>query len=73
MALCLAASAIDIGLGSESEVLPQHFQHADEAERDPVRIQLRLGGLDDHPLDELAHQGRKALVLLSANIVVFLP
>ena len=39
----------------------------------PSGIELRLGGLDDQPPDQLAHQGREALVLLSANVVVFLP
>ena len=69
----LGGGAIDIRLRPKSEVLPQHFQHPDEAERNPIRIQVRLGRALDQPLDELAHQSRKALILLPANIVIFLP
>jgi hypothetical protein len=68
----LCRRAIDVGLGAEGEVLPEHFQHADQTQRDSIRVQMRLGGVDYQPLDELAHQRRKALVLLSANIVIFL-
>ena len=69
----LGGGAIDIGLGPEGEVLPEDLQRTDETERNPIGIQLRLGGFDDQSFDELAHQDRKALVLLSANVVVFLP
>ncbi len=39
----------------------------------PSGIEVRLVRFLDQPPDEFAHQGRKALVLLSANVVVFLP
>jgi hypothetical protein len=66
-------AAIDGVLRTEREILPEHFQHPDESERDAVGIELMLTARLDQASDELAHQRRKALVLLSANVVVFLP
>ena len=72
-AAALGRRPVDVLFRPEREVLPQHFQNADEPERDALRIELRLGSVLDQATDELAHQDCKALVLLSANVVVFLP
>jgi len=69
----LGGGTVDLVFRAEREVLPHDFQSADQAERYAVGIQMRPGCVDDQPFDQFAHQRGEALVLLSANVVVFLP
>ena len=63
---------IDVGLALEGKALPQHLEHADEAERHTVRIEVRRAAAGDHALDQLAHQHGEVVVLLAADVQVFL-
>ena len=67
------ARAIDVFLGLEGDTLPEHFQGADQAQRDRVRIQVSLSALADQATNELVHQDREAFVLLAADLLVFAP
>src|SRR5882757_533615 len=72
-AALLGMGTIDVALRLEREILPQDLKNADETEGDAVGVQVRLGSLGDQSLDQFADQRREALVLLSTNVVVFLP
>ncbi len=64
--------AVDRDLVLKREALPENLEHADQAQRDAIGVELRLARIGDQALDQRAHERGKALVLLTANVVVFL-
>ena len=73
-AAALRGLPVDIALALKGKVLPQHFQHPDEAERDAAGIEVRLVRSPRSAARSSSRtRAAKLSSFLSANVVVFLP